>query len=55
VKITDTVKVSGKFTSKTAASGKISYSESMSANGEPGPKCTVAKPADFPCEQLIAR
>jgi hypothetical protein len=46
VKVTDTVKVTGKFTSKTAATGTISYSESISTNGEPGPKCT-SQPVKF--------
>jgi len=46
VKIAYTVKVSGKFTSKKAATGTISYNESISSPGEPGPKCT-SKPLKF--------
>jgi hypothetical protein len=46
VKIAFTVKVSGKFTSKKAATGTISYTESISSPGEPGPKCT-SKPLKF--------
>jgi hypothetical protein len=38
-----TVKVSGKFTGKKAASGTISYSEIITVNGAPGPKCTSAR------------
>lgn len=47
VKIAYTVKVSGKFTSKKAATGTISYSESISSPGEPGPKCSIPKPLTF--------
>ncbi len=42
-----TVSVSGRFTSRTAATGTIRYSESVAVNGAPGPKCTVPKPLTF--------
>ncbi len=44
---TITVTVRGKFTSRTAATGTIHYSESVAANGVPGPKCTAPKPLTF--------
>ncbi len=44
---TITVTVSGTFTSRTAASGTIRYSQRVSTNGAPGPKCTAAKPLTF--------
>jgi len=40
VKVTIIAKVSGRFTSKKAASGTITFRESISTSGEQGPKCT---------------
>jgi len=47
IQITVTAKIQGTFTGVHAASGTISYSESISANGAPGPKCTAPKALKF--------
>jgi hypothetical protein len=47
VTIAYTVKVSGKFTSKKAATGAISYGETISSPGEPALKCPMPKSLKF--------